>query len=322
MNNQKIKKMKSKKTILLLSALAALCLLSCNNDHDPANVNPVPVRFTAAIGREAIAKPQSRAAGTDWAAMDKIGVFMVVHSGTTIAGGAENKQYITGNGDGAFTAAIGDQIYYPMDNSAVDFIAYYPHAAGAQLATALPVEIATVQTEAAQPTFDLMWARADNAAQGYTKDQNTTVALTFGHCLSKLTMNCKVDPSVGAPELLADATVTIHGMNTHNTFDLATGTLGATPETPADITPRKLSAASTGFHGTYDAIILPDTYADGVVTVDFTIDGETFTWNVKSITFDPGYEYLYEVLITRTGVTATGTIEDWTTKPMGGVETE
>ena len=206
------------------------------------------------------------------------------------------------------------EIYYPMNNSAVDFIAYYPHADGAKLATDLPVKIATTQTDDSQRATDLMWAKADNATKGYTKDANKKVVFTFGHCLSKLTMNCTVDHTVGDHSLLANATVVIKGMNTVNTFDLKTGTLSGTPNTPADIAPRKLNAAPAGFHGTYDAIILPGSYADGVLKVEFTLNGEPFIWDVGAITFEPGHEYIYKVKITRTGVTATGTIESW--KPV------
>lgn len=318
-----INQMKSKKTIVMLSTLAAVCLASCDKNEE-VNVNDGAVRFTAGIGREAVATPQTRAASTEWAAMDKIGIFMVDHGATSIAGTAENKQYVTGKGDGAFTPAIGHEIYYPMDdNYAVDFIAYYPYRDGAKLDTHLGLAIATTQTDATQAATDLMWAKADNSGSGYRKSENTTVALTFGHCLAKLTMNCKVDASVGAPGVLDGGTVTIHGMNTHNTFDLVTGTLGAVPETPADIAPRKAATVPAGFHATYDAIILPGAYADGQLAVDFTTDSsETFTWNVEAITLEPGHEYIYEVTITRTEVVANCWIRPWNTENKDPVTAE
>lgn len=307
--------MKSRKRILMLSALAALCLSSCDKNEE-INTNDGKVRFSASIGRESVATPQSRASGTEWHTGDEIGIFMVAHGTTDIAGFAENgnnRQFTTAGGTDQFTPVTGSEIFYPMDNSAVDFIAYYPYTNNAQLTAALPVEIPTVQTDESQSSADLMWAKANNSAKGYTKEGSADpVALTFGHCLAKLTMNCTVDASVGAPELLADATVTIRGMHTVQTFDLSTGTLSGTAATPADITPRKLPAAPTNFHGTYDAIILPATYAGGVLTVDFTLDGETYVWEVKAIEFKPGHEYIYKVLITRTEVVVTGTIAPWT----------
>lgn len=296
----------------MLSALAALCLSACNND-DEVSVNDGAVRFTASIGKEAVATPQSRAAGTSWHAGDEIGIFMVNHSTNDIASAATNRQFTT-KGDGRFTPTVGNEIYYPMDNSAVDFIAYYPYEAGAKLSTDLAVNIPTVQDAAAQADADLMWAKADNNGPGYTKDEEaaTPVALTFGHCLAKLTMNCTVDPSVGDASLLANATVTIRGMYTVSAFDLTTGTLTGIPATPADITARRLATATAGSEGTFDAIILPATYSGTALKVDFNLPGETFTWDVKAITFKPGHEYIYQVIITRTGVTATGTIAPWT----------
>ena len=125
-----------------------------------------------------------------------------------------------------------------MDNSKVDFIAYYPYNDNASIDTNLPVEIAAAQTPASQAGFDLLWAKATNGNEGYNREATNAVSLTFGHCLSMLTMNCKLDASVGGS--LDGATVTIKGMNTKNTFDLKTGDLG-TPDTPAEITPNKLA---------------------------------------------------------------------------------
>lgn len=295
----------------MLSALAALCLTACDKNEE-VSANNGAVRFTAGIGRESVATPQSRATGTAWHKGDEIGIFMVGHGTTDIAGKGENRPYTTADGTSAFTPVMGNEIYYPMDNSAVDFIAYYPHSNGAQLAAALPVEIALTQTGDTQRDTDLMWAKADNATKGYTKEAAATVDFTFGHCLTKLTMNCTVDASVGDASLLADAKVTIKGMNTVNTFDLRTATLGATPTTIADIAPRRLSDATVGYHGTYDAIILPGTYTDNVLKVEFTINGEPFIWDVEAVEFKPGHEYIYKVKITRTGVVATGTITPWT----------
>lgn len=303
--------MKTKKTILILSALAvALCLGSCDKNEE-AIVDNGEVRFTAGIGKEAVATPQSRASGTEWGPGDDIGIFMVTHGNTDIAESAENKKYTTATGNGNFAAVLGHEIYYPMDNAKVDFIAYYPHKEGAALGIPLDVVIATNQTSDTQADTDLMWAKADNSGPGYAKDAAIPVALDFSHRLSKLTMNCKLDVSMGSATL-DGATVTIHGMNTKQTFNLATGTLTGTPGTPVSITPRKLSNAPAGCAAAYDAIILPGEYFLGALSVDFTIGAETFTWYINNITFDPGNEYIYEVTIKRTGVSATGTISPWT----------
>lgn len=291
---------------------ASVALTSCDKNETKVMNDDGKVRFTASIGKEAVATPQSRAAGTEWHKGDEIGISMVVSGTTDIAERANNQQYTTVDGTQAFTPVMHHEIYYPMDNTAVDFIAYYPYANGASFFRDLKVEIATNQTDETQRKTDLMWAKSNNGDMGYTKGENLKPELNFGHCLSKLTMNCTVDHTVGDGSLLANATVVIKGMNTSNTFDLKTGTLSGTPGTPADIAPRKLLDANAGFHGTYDAIILPGSYADGVLKVEFTLNGEPFIWDVEAVEFKPGHEYIYKVRITRTGVTATGTITPWT----------
>lgn len=271
------------------------------------------VRFTAGIGNQAVAAiPATRASGTTWASGDAIGIFMVGHGTVDVEAG--NKKFSSLGGNDTFTPVAGNEIYYPMVSSMkVDFIVYYPYKEDASFDADLPVTIATDQTTTdAQPGCDLMWAKADKNGSGYTKDADATtpVALTFGHCLAKLRMNCTVDVSVGAT--LDNATVTISGMNTGSTFDLEKGALGATPDNKQDITPRKL-APTDGFAATYDAVILPGSYGANELSVTFEISGEDFIWQVDAIEFEPGKEYIYEVIIRRTGVSATGTITPWDT---------
>lgn len=300
------------KNLMTMCALAsAVCLVSCSNDDEMNVNNDGQVRFTAAIGNEAVvATPGTRASGITWGPNDNIGIFMVYHEMETIAERYSNRQFRTTTGKENFSPVMGQEIYYPMDNMKVDFISYYPYTDGAALDTSFPVTIETTQTDASQPGFDLMWAKATNSDQGYNKVLNATVAFTFGHCLSKLTMNCTLDASVGAANL-DDAKVTIHSMNTVSTFNLKTGEQNGTPGTPADITPRKLAPPTEGFDATYDAIILPAGYGDGAVTVDFEINSEIYTWNVDAMTFEAGNEYIYEVEITRSSVKVTGTIVEW-----------
>lgn len=314
--------MKTNKMILWGGVmLAAATLWACDKNGEAAVLDNGLVRFTASISKEAVAKPQSRAAGTQWAAGDDIGIFMVGHRTTDIAHTADNRQFTTLDGNGSFTPVLDNEIFYPMDNSAVDFIAYYPYREGSKLGSTFPVYVAGTQTAASQAEIDLMWAKADNGGNGYTKESKTAVALNFSHRLSKLTMNCKLDPSVGISSMPDDATVTIKGM--YREIEIAFEDARLIPINGTDdISPRRFDTAPTGFHAAYDAIIVPMSYDAGEVTVEFTINGETFIWKVEGTQFESGSNHVYEVLITRTGVTATGSIQDWTTVVKGPVIAE
>lgn len=309
-------KRKSNFLVTMGALVCAVLVSSCSvNDDIGDNNDNGTVRFTAGIAGVATPQntPETRAAGTVWTGGDAIGIFMVAHGGTTNVLAA-NRQYTT-TGSSSFTPASGEEIFYPQ-TGAVDFIAYYPWKTGYTFGTAIDVEIATVQTATTQPTFDLLWAKADNSGNGYTKGD--AVALTFDHMLARIEMTI-VKPSTINPNNTgltdADLTgmrVTVKGMSTTNTFDLSAGTLGATPGPKADITPLTITDAEK-----YDAIILPGNYAAGDVTVEFTIkpgtaDAETFVWTLPATNFAGGNEYPYDVTITRTGVQATGTIRPWT----------
>lgn len=285
----------------------AMMIASCSKSDDIQDDTNRPVRFSGAIEGQVSATPASRAADDRWG-NDAIGVFMVDHGKMTVSESVVNYQYTT-TGNGNFTPES-SVIYYPMSGS-VDFIAYYPYDDGVTLDNTIEVTIGN-QTDAGQPAFDLLYAKADKEGNGYTKEDKDAVALVFDHKLAKIVMNCKADASVGTSNL-NDMTVTIKGTDSKNTFDLKTGTLG-TAETPANVTPRKIATAD-GFGASYDAIIMPGEYGANTITVEFTIDGETFTWDVSEAhaKFDGGNEYTYEVTITRTGVSVSGSITPWET---------
>lgn len=290
---------------LALTALAGAMVFTSCNVEDEIQENTA-VLFTAGID-QAAAVGGMRASGTAWSGGDAIGIFMM-DGATPIA---SNRQYTT-VGNGTFTPATGSELYYPTDDSPVNFIAYYPYMDGAALDT--PIDI-TIGDQSQQPSFDLLWTMADNGGAGYSKasHETTPVALTFDHKLAKLVMNCKADASVSAS--LDGMTVTIKGMNTKNTFNLQTGAFGVAG-TEAAISPNKWDSPVATYAATYDAIILPGSYADGDVTVEFTLasTGDIFIWDVGATSFDGANEYTYAVTLTRMGVQVTGTINSWTTE--------
>lgn len=286
----------------------ATVVCSCDKTDVPDMSVNGAVRFTAGIGKEVVITPQSRAADAQWTPGDKIGIFMMNHGTCDVLEYADNRQFTTALGDGVFVPVSGQEIYFPMDNRTVDFIAYYPFVEGNSNVT---VDVGGVQTATTQANIDLMWAKSNNDGKGYTKEKNADVpvALTFKHRLSKLTMHCKADPSVGVSSL--DGTsVTIKGIYSGASLTPQTGALILNDDR-SEISPRKYDAAPDGFHAAYDAIIVPRSYDTGVMTVNFTIGSEIFTWNVDAVTFESGCEHIYEVLITRTGVTATAMIKPW-----------
>lgn len=304
--------MKTKKTLssVAIAAACVLALASCNQSDDITPDGPQPIRFSAAIGEQAVATPQTRAAGTYWHTNDAIGIFMVKNKETAIAGTyAGNKKFTTERAS-RFLPESGHEIYFPLNaDDHVDFIAYYPYKDVNGLNMESEIDLSTVD-QTKQREFDMMWGNADNAGQGYNKNFADNIPLGFVHRLARLTMNCKAMPNTGLADL-DGATVTIKGMNTTTTFAVKDGAIG-TAATVADMTARK-SAHPIGYLATYDAIIVPATYATNEVKVEFTVHGETYTWKMDPTVFESGNDYVYDVTLTLTGVTATGNISPWNT---------
>lgn len=303
--------MKPNKSLLVATAFAAmLALASCNQSDDIATDGPQAVQFSAGIGEQAVATPQTRAAGTNWHTNDAIGIFMVKNKETAVASTyAGNKKFTTSSST-EFRPVSGHEIYFPLDaDNHVDFIAYYPYTATEGLGMDSKIDISTVD-QTKQREFDVMWAKATNGnGSGYNKNFNAPIPLTFSHRLAKLTMNCKFDPSSGISDFNNTAKVTIKGMSTATTFAIRDGAIG-TATTVTDIVARKAQTTS-GYDGTFDAIVVPAKYAAKSVTVEFYVNSEVYTWIMDATEFDSGNDYAYDVVITRTGVTATGTIIPW-----------
>ncbi len=294
------------KSAVMLMALAAVVFTSCSkNDEALTPPENVPVKFTSLINQAAIPTGvMTRASGSTWASGDKVGIFMVDTGTTTIAEGAENREYTT-TGTNSFTAVLGNEIYYPVDGSGVDFIAYYPYKKGQTLSATYPVNVA-VQTS--QADIDLMYS---NDAVKKTK-ANPSITMTFNHMLSKVIV--KATPGDGlTSEDLAAMTVKVKNMNTAALFNLKTGTLD-TYSTPADITVFPVEAGSK-----YEAIVLPAAFTTGQLIMEFALNNtqnEVFKRvNTAAENFEPGKIYNYTVTVKRTGVTVTCTINDWTAGP-------
>ena len=104
----------------LLGIVLSLSILqSCQNDETNIiqnEVNNKGITFSSIIDDA----QNSRAYDTSWEANDVIGVFMLANSDKNVL--ATNIPYATSKGDGYFVSK-NSPIYYPEDNSAVDFMA-------------------------------------------------------------------------------------------------------------------------------------------------------------------------------------------------------
>lgn len=296
-----------------LSALAitVILLVSCSNEDNTPETNDGHVKFSSGVSAN-----QTKVGGSDgnqWEGNEAIGIYMVETGDVLIAEDAENIKYTTTSTGAAATFTSTTPIYYPVDaTQKVDFIAYHPYS-GSVSSYVYPINVANQSNQSA---IDLMRATANNSGSGYDKTQGVSyVNLAFDHKLTKVIINTTPDTDNGLTQAdLANMTVTINGLNTKANYNITTDLL-STPNTVADILTKSTTAGTL-----YEAIVVPQSFTAGVVTVEFALNNvksEVFVYEVPATTFAKAEKHTFNVTVQRTGVAVRGTINGW--DPVGAV---
>lgn len=280
------------KKIFLSAAIAALALSSCNKETTAEiGTEPVAVQFTNGV--------ITRASGSEWAQNDKVGIYMFTTATTTPYGDNSNVEYYNSAVAGE-TATFEVQetaktIYYPLDGTNVDFVAYYPYSSTEVSATDYLYPVDVNSANQAKPTeIDLL------ISNNLTDKAVNTSALEFNfyHALAQLEI--VVNSGVGSPSI-DGLGITVKGLinsaeYTITSDDIDFGTTEATDLTILN----------------QEAIVIPQTAEISfvVTTTDNTAGYET---TASSVTFEQGKITTVTLTLYRTGVNFEGdsTINDW-----------
>lgn len=282
-------------TFVATALTAVTMLTACGNDEVQDAVidygPPVKINVSAGI--------QTRASNNAWTANDAIGVFSM--SGTTVE--YANKQYITPDGDGNFTAATDDDIVWlPSDGGSRSVLAYYPYVDGCEGSYTIDVSDQTNQE-----AIDFMVSPAVN---NVNKTQ-PNVAFAFSHKLVKIQLNIRSGDGIAA-EQLANMKVTLTNQYTKASCDVLTN---------ADVVVTGTETATLAFvmseNGTSsEAIVLPAATTEGMVLQFDIPEVGIYSWAVSSSansqSFAVGNKYIYNVNVNQTGIIVTSQIADWT----------
>ncbi len=287
-----------KKVIYIAAVVAALT--SCNKENSEiATDENTAVEFTNGV--------ITRASGTEWAAGDKIGIYMFGTGTTTVSQSKGNIEYYNSK-DAAGTSATfkvvdADKIiYYPQGDVAVDFLAYYPYNSTKVGVSDFIYEIdVNTVNQADQTLIDLM---VSNNLTGKSLSQ-TAMSLEFAHVLSQL--NFVVTAGSGTPSL-DGLKITVDGLINDADYDLTTQTI-TLGDTATDLEIANQSA-----------VIIPQT-ADLTFTFATTENATGFETS-KTMTFNAGESTTLTFVLNRTGVSLEGesTISSW--KQVDGGTTE
>ncbi|MDR1919698.1 MAG: fimbrillin family protein [Tannerellaceae bacterium] len=299
--------MRSNKIILSLGFTSCLALLSaCAGGELPVNGPPA----TGAEGeRKAVAfsaqatDTRTSADGSQWLTTDQVGIYMMAGGDALSAALSANCKYQPQAAGGSallVPAEAGQTIYYPS-NGAVDFVAYYPWkesgtGAGQINAGIYPVDISD---QSVLSDIYLLYAQKTDVGKGLT-----SIALSFRHQLSRLTLQLRKDEDMSATDLSA-AVLTLSGTPATADFSLETGQMQAGAAAAFSIQPSATSAAA--YDLTYEALIIPHAAADYPArSLTIALPGESDkVWLIPSdLTFEPGVRYTYALTLSVAGLTA------------------
>lgn len=293
-----------KQVLMALTATVLLAGCSDNVDTGTENDTRVPLLISGDIDLK------TRAHDKTWDAGDAIGIYMTNAGTVTVAEGAENRKYVTAEGNGAFKPAESQTIYFPISGDKVDFLAYYPFE------STLPNGVLTVDVNAQtdQQAIDLMTARTVSTAEKPLDKEHYKVSLNFTHRLTKLSLTIAAGNGI-SPRDLKGLKVEITNQRTEGSYAPLFDVFAVASE---PIKPVVLRTAADGTSA--DAILIPTTGAEGINPIVvgrqlvFTLagTGEIFRWNISDDkAFKQGDKNIYGITINRTSLDVTATIKDW-----------
>ena len=288
----------------ILLAATALTLAACTNDETTtATDGKVVLKVNASIGTV-----DTRAAGTQWADDDRIGLSTMGDGATQYS----NMEYIYSEGTGF--RALSDDIYFQDKEEEVTFHAYYPFS-GEQEEVPAPVEktiTAEDQTAANQPEIDFLYASGATASSS-----EPTVSFTgehaFTHRMSQITLTFIEGSDM---DFGGSFSYTLGDLKMDGTFNPLDGTATADDYATATSLTVNLTEVQTT-SGSYIApslILFPQEVAGIPITV--TMDGQDYkaTLNVKGGKLQSGNNYTWEITVSKTDMSVgKAEIKNWET---------
>ena len=270
--------------IMMFGAVMLGAMTGCRKDNDKPEAKPQPEPTErVAVNLRADILPTSpginrSVANDQWEADDKVGLFMkragqALTASGAIYGDANNLQ--TSIVNGSLTAATAPM--YPMAGN-VDFIAYHPYQASVGAGFTIPVNVA--EQEAGLPVEVLY-------SNNITNQQPTEQAVTLNFQYSLAKVEIIVTGGANSELTAADfdaMTVTVQGLPTQATLNLANGTLSGVGEKQS-ITLHRKSHTSTS--AMFEMLALP---ADEAVTFIFNAAGK-LTMHETTVTYEAAKLY-------------------------------
>lgn len=257
---------------IYIFTLLALLFMACSNDDEKISETE-SITFLSMTGSFGGSSDLAK-----WQPGDQIGVYMFESGTTTPLNEASNVSYTVGSTGAIATFSSVTPLKFPANKSSVSFAAYYPYSSEK---SNVVHSISLANQANGTSEHDLMTATAEGQ---FTSNK---VSINFRHQLSKVIF--KFIDNDG--NTLSPTALTVEGMNTTASFNIATSELQNTSGISS------IAAYQPG-NGEYEAILLPVTLNDDTHLVKYALGGESFEWSLTHVqgglsALQAGYKYTF-----------------------------
>ena len=275
--------------LFLTGLLIASIFVGCRKDAlepDPPKPTPTPSGPVAVNLKANIAPSALKVAGDQWEPDDRVWLYMkktgeAIGITSVFPAGANVQMNI--DPDGTLKSAT--QLYYPLEEGNVDFVAYYPYTSSVSSNYTVAVDLAGQSS--GLPKEVLYSANAVNRAP-----DESAVALNFNYSLAKLAVT--VVNGNNSPLTVADfagMTLSIEGMFTQAQLQLSNGTFtGHTTKQPIALLKTDVGSSTSA---TFEALVLPVTSAAGEIMFVFNVGNKSFQFK-PDINYAAATQYALE----------------------------
>lgn len=194
--------------------------------------------------------------------------------------------------------------YYPVDDSKIQAIAYYPY--NSSWSSINDIYDIDVSDQSKQQDIDLLYAPITNGNYKKTNASNP-INLDFYHKLSRLILDIKAGDGISEDDIENNLTIELNNYIYKGAFSLATCSVSPSESDKKLINPYKASSASSGHLVRYEAILIPQKTS----TIDFFIGTTKYSVELKNskgaaLELESGTQYVYSITITKTKIIIEG----------------
>ena len=286
--------------ILLLMAATAIIVGGCNKPTPEPEPGPEPEPLPELIPIKLSTDISTKATDSSYENGDKIGVYVVNNINGEAGNLADSGNHLD-NTKFTFNGTewkADKEVYWADQTTPADFYCYYPYTASVSDITALTFSVKENQSAIADyKASELLWGKTTGA-----QPSEEPVKITTKHALSNLIIY--VTPGNGYTEetLAAEGiTVTVTGVKTTATLNLATGAVSAGGDLK-NIVPHKEN-------GYWRALVVPQDII-GTEIIKVTVGNNEYSL-IQTVTFESNKQHKCTLKINRIGEGVNISIGGW-----------